>query len=75
MTRHVMIQMSAAGAAPPATEPCAHLVIIGTDKAASNGATCQQHQAEEQRNVPSAAYCGKIDADSGRGFGGGWLAC
>ncbi|RWI08750.1 hypothetical protein [Mesorhizobium sp.] len=55
MTRHVMIQTSAAGAAPPASEPCAHLVIIGTNEAAFNGATCQQHQAEEQRNGSSAA--------------------
>jgi hypothetical protein len=52
---HVMIQTSAAGAAPPATEPCAHLVIIGTDEAAFNGATCQQHQAEEQPTGSSAA--------------------
>lgn len=54
MTRHGSIQASAAGATPPATEPCADMVIIGTDMAAFNGATCQQHQAEKQPSGPFA---------------------
>ncbi|GGB11431.1 hypothetical protein GCM10011491_44190 [Brucella endophytica] len=30
------------------------MVIIGTDMAAFNGATCQQHQAEKQPSGPFA---------------------
>jgi hypothetical protein len=37
-----------------------HLVIIGTDEAAFNRATCQQHQAEEQRNGLSAAMLAPV---------------
>lgn len=51
MTRHVRIQTSAAGAAPQASEPCADLVIIGTNEAAFNGATCQSIRSGNNATV------------------------
>lgn len=53
MTRHGVVEPSAAGAQPPATDPHASMVIIDADRAASSRPPCRQHRAEAQRSGPS----------------------
>ncbi|MER9902152.1 hypothetical protein [Mesorhizobium sp. M0130] len=50
MTRHGMIERSAAGAAPPATGPRAPLAIIGTDSAGLSRLTGRPSYPEVQRS-------------------------
>ncbi len=52
MTRCDSIQTSAVGATLPATEPCADMVIIGTDKTTFTDAKHTQHQDEKQPSNP-----------------------
>jgi len=55
MTRHGMVQTSAAGTQPPATGPRALMVIIEVETAAPRPSSRQNHGVEEQRNGLSAS--------------------
>ncbi|TWI41103.1 hypothetical protein IQ26_01039 [Mesorhizobium tianshanense] len=55
MTRHDMVQRSAAGTQPPATDACASMVIIEADRAAPSRAPGRQYRAEAQRSGLSAS--------------------
>ena len=54
MTRHGLLQTSAAGTQPSATDRRASMVIIDADRAAPSRLTCRQHRAEAQRSGLSA---------------------
>ena len=54
MTRHGMVQPSAAGTQPPATDPRASMVIIDADRAELSRPPFRQHRAEAQRSGLSA---------------------
>jgi hypothetical protein len=55
MTRHGMLQPSAAGTQPPATDPRVSMVIIDAERVASGRATSRQYRVAERRNGPSAS--------------------
>jgi hypothetical protein len=55
MTRHGMIQLQAAGAALPATEPRAPMVANAADKIATNRVQGRQHSAAAQQSLQSAS--------------------
>ncbi|TAT77407.1 hypothetical protein ELI54_09370 [Rhizobium ruizarguesonis] len=55
MTRHGMIQTSAAGAPPPATDPRAFMVIIAANRVASSRLPGRLNRAEAQRSGLSAS--------------------
>lgn len=54
MTRHGMVQPSAAGAQPPATDRSTSVVIVGSDRAAPSRPPSRQHREEAQRSGLSA---------------------
>lgn len=55
MTRHGMVQMSAAGAVPPATDRCAPFVIFDAEGNAHDRIPGRQHRADAQRSGLSAS--------------------
>jgi hypothetical protein len=55
MTRHGMIQPSAAGTQPPAADPRVSVVIIDAEGVASGCATSRQYHVVERRSGPSAS--------------------
>lgn len=55
MTRHGMLQPSAAGTQPPATDPRVSMVINDPDRAAPNRVPGRQYRAEAQRSGPFAS--------------------
>lgn len=55
MTRHGMVQPSAAGTPPSATDPHASMVILDADRVASGRPPGRQHRAEAQRSGPAAS--------------------
>ncbi|TIS91990.1 MAG: hypothetical protein E5W89_03815 [Mesorhizobium sp.] len=55
MTRHGMVEPSAAGASPPATAPRAPMVTIDVDRATPNRMLGRQYRAEAQRSGLSAS--------------------
>lgn len=55
MTRHGMIQRSAAGTQPPATNPRASMAIADADKAATVVAPSRKHRAAEGRSGQTAS--------------------
>ena len=71
MTRHGMVQPSAAGTPPPATDPRASMVIIDADRAASGPAPGRQHRARRKRSglsasIPALPAGGRAIADISR---------
>ncbi|ADV11705.1 hypothetical protein Mesau_02689 [Mesorhizobium australicum WSM2073] len=70
MTRHGMLQRSAAGAQRLATDPRVSVVIIDAERVASGRATSRQYHVAERRNRPSAsnplAGGGRAIADTSR---------
>jgi hypothetical protein len=54
MTRHGMVQPSAAGTQPPATARRTSMVIIDTDRAAPSRPPSRHYRAEAQRSGLSA---------------------
>ena len=71
MTRHGMIQTSAAGAPPPATYPRAFMVIISADRVATSRVSGRQNRTDAQRSALSASIapfpgCGRAIADMSR---------
>jgi hypothetical protein len=54
MTRHGMVQPSAAGAQPLATDRSTSVVIVGSDRAAPSRPPSRQHREEAQRSGLSA---------------------
>ncbi len=54
MTRHGMVQPSAAGTQPPATDRRTPMVIIDADRPAPGRPPSRQHRAEAQRSGLSA---------------------
>lgn len=71
MTRHGMIQPSAAGTQPPATDPRVSMVIAGVDRRVAGPAPGRQYRAMEQRSGLSAStsrlpFGGRANADIGR---------
>ncbi|TPM98572.1 hypothetical protein FJ966_11035 [Mesorhizobium sp. B2-1-5] len=55
MTRHGMVQPSAAGTQPPATDTPVSIVIIGTERVASGRATRRRYRVADRRSGPSAS--------------------
>ena len=55
MTQQGMIQRSAAGTHPSATDPRASTVIIDAEGGASGHATSRQYRVAERRSGPSAS--------------------
>lgn len=55
MTRHGMVQASAAGASPPATDLRAFMVIIAADRVATSRAPGRLYRADAQRSGLSAS--------------------
>jgi hypothetical protein len=55
MTRHGMLQPSAAGTQPPATDPRTSIVIIDAERVASGRATSRQYRMAERRSGPAAS--------------------
>lgn len=55
MTRHGMVQASAAGTSPPATDLRAFMVIIAADRVATSRAPGRLYRADAQRSGPSAS--------------------
>ncbi|TIT01179.1 MAG: hypothetical protein E5W98_17025 [Mesorhizobium sp.] len=55
MNRHGMLQPSAAGTQPPATDPRVSMVIIDAERVASGRATSRQYRVAERRSGPSAS--------------------
>ena len=71
MTRHGMIQLQAAGAALPATAPCAPMPTNAADRIATSRVQGRQHRAAAQRSLQSASILAlpsgsRADADIGR---------
>ncbi len=71
MTRHSMVEPSAAGAQPPATDPRASIVSIAADSAATSLVLDQLNRAEAQRSglsasIPTLPSSGRAIADIGR---------
>lgn len=61
MTRHAIIQRSAAGAQPSATGPRVSKVIADVDRRVSGPAPGRRHRAEAQRRGPSASISALAD--------------
>jgi hypothetical protein len=61
MTRHGIIQRSAAGARPSATGPRVSMVIADADWRASGPTPGRQHRAEAQRSGLSASIAALPD--------------
>lgn len=55
MTRHGMVQASAAGASPPAIDPRACMVIVAADRVATSRAPGRRYRANAQRSGLSAS--------------------
>ncbi|TPM07356.1 hypothetical protein FJ940_11840 [Mesorhizobium sp. B2-3-7] len=55
MTRHGMVQPSAAGTQPPAMDRRTPMMIIDSDRAAPSRPPSRQHRAQAQRSSPSAS--------------------
>ena len=55
MTRHGMVQPSAAGTQPPATDPRASIMSIDADRTASDRVPSRQCRAAARRDGPSAS--------------------
>ncbi|RWB65080.1 MAG: hypothetical protein EOQ49_32855 [Mesorhizobium sp.] len=55
MTRHGLLQSSAAGTQPSATDRRTSMVIINADRAAASRPPSRQHRAQAQRSGPSAS--------------------
>ncbi|TPL23412.1 hypothetical protein FJ945_16015 [Mesorhizobium sp. B2-4-9] len=71
MTRHGMVQPSAAGTQPPATDRRTSMVIIDADRAAPSRPPSRQHRAEAQRSglsafTPELPDSGRAIADTRR---------
>jgi len=71
MTRHGMVEPSAAGARPPASDPCATSFNIAADRVATGLMQDPPDRAEAQRSGPSASTIalpgtGCANADIGR---------
>jgi len=71
MTRHGMLQPSAAGTQPPATEPRVSIVIIDAERVAPGRATSRQYRMAERRSGPAASNpplpgSGRAIADTSR---------
>jgi len=71
MTRHGVVEPSAAGAPPPATDPRVSMVTIATDGVATSHVQGRLNRAEAQRSGPSASIPtppsgGRAIADIGR---------
>lgn len=71
MTRHGMVEPSAAGAALPAEEPRAPMVTSAANGIAMSQAQGRQHRAAAQRSLQSASILtlpsgGRAIADLGR---------
>jgi hypothetical protein len=56
MTRHGVIETSAAGAPPPATDPRAVTVIIAADRVATSPLPGRLNRVEAQRSGLSASF-------------------
>jgi hypothetical protein len=71
MTRHGMIQRSAVGTQPPATDPRMSMVITETERSAPSRSSCRQYRAEAQRSglsafIPALPSLGRAIADISR---------
>jgi hypothetical protein len=55
MTRHDMVQPSAAGAPPSATDPRASIVIVAADRFTTSNVQSRLNLAEAQRSGMSAS--------------------
>lgn len=71
MTRHGMLQPSAAGTQPPATDPRASLVIVDADKAATVVAPSRKFRVAKRRSglsasIPAQPDGGRAIPDSSR---------
>jgi hypothetical protein len=71
MTRHGMVEPSAAGAPPPATDTRAPTAIAEADGGVTSRASDRQHRSKEQRSslsaFPSArSRSGRAIADTSR---------
>ena len=71
MTRHGMVQRSAAGTPPPATKPRASMTIMDADRTASGGAPNGQHRAAERQggsraSIPALPDYGRAIPDISR---------
>ncbi len=71
MIRHGVGKTSAAGVAPPATDPHASVVIIVADRGAATGLPGRQNRADAQQSGLSACItklpgCGRALADMSR---------
>lgn len=71
MTRHGIIEPSAAGARPPASDPRASIVKIAADRVATSLVLDRLDRAEAQRSRPFASIStlpsgGRAIADIGR---------
>jgi hypothetical protein len=55
MTRHGIIQRSAAGTQPSATDPRVSFVLIDVDRAAASRVPSRQYRVAEGRNGPSVS--------------------
>ncbi|RWG08632.1 MAG: hypothetical protein EOQ53_24735 [Mesorhizobium sp.] len=71
MTRHGMVQPSAAGTQPPATDRRTSMVTIDSDRASPSRPPSRQHRAEAQRSglsafTPELPDGGRAIADIGR---------
>lgn len=55
MTRHGMVQPSAGGTPPSATDPHASMVTLDADRVASDRPPGRQHRAEAQRSGPAGS--------------------
>lgn len=70
MTRHGVFQLQAAGAAPPAKDPRASVMIIAVDSLATSCVPGRQYTAEAQRgglssSTPALPNDGRANADIG----------
>lgn len=71
MTRHGMVEPTAAGTQPPATDPSASIVNIAADRVATSRVLGLQYRAEAQRSglsasIPTLPSGGLAIADIGR---------
>lgn len=71
MTRHCMVEPSAEGAQPPATDPRASMLTIAADRVATSRMLSQQYRAEAQRSglsasIPTLPSDGRAIADTDR---------
>ena len=71
MTRHAMVDPSAAGAQPPATDPRVSMVTTDAERRASGPAPGRQDRAEAQQSglsasIPALPGGGRAIADTSR---------